>query len=207
MSTATNTADITPADVTTDIGVPSPRPITAGALRQLLHDEPHTRVLDVRTGAEFHSVHIPGSYNVPLDELAEHVHAVAELDAPVVLVCLSGNRASTAQQKLNRAGKTNLRVLDGGIGAWQEAGGDVVHGPQSWSLERQVRGVAGGLVLASMITGLAFPKARVLAAGIGAGLAFSAVSDTCAMGMVLAKLPYNRGPECAIDDVLAQMRS
>jgi len=176
-------------------------------LRQLRGEDPHTRILDVRTGAEFESVHIPGSFNVPLDQLAEHVDRVAQLDQPVVLVCLSGSRAKQAQEKLNAAGKTNLRVLEGGIGGWQTAGGDVVRGEEKWSLERQVRGVAGSIVLASILSSIKFPRARFLAGGIGFGLAFSAVTNTCAMGMLLSKLPYNRGPECVLDDVLAGLDS
>ena len=180
-------------------------PIHASELRQLIQEDPDTRVLDVRTGAEFESVHIPGSFNVPLDTLAEHVRDLADVDHPVVLVCQSGGRATTAQEKLNSAGKTNLRVLEGGMGAWQVAGGDIVKGEQKWEIERQVRAVAGGLVLASILTSLRFPKARFLAGGIGAGLLGAALTNTCAMGMALAKLPYNRGPECDLDGVLAEL--
>ncbi|NNE11390.1 MAG: rhodanese-like domain-containing protein, partial [Ilumatobacter sp.] len=142
------------------------------------------------------------SFNVPLDMLAEHVGAVADLEHPVVLVCQSGARATTAQAKLNAAGKSNLRVLEGGIGGWQTSGGDVVRGEEKWALERQVRGVAGSIVLASILASIPFPKARFLAGGIGFGLLFSAVSNTCAMGAMLTKLPYNRGPECDLDAVL-----
>lgn len=181
--------------------------IHASELRQLRHEDPNTRILDVRTGGEFESVHIPGSFNVPLDTLAEHVRAVADLEHPVVLVCQSGARAATAQQKLAAAGKTNLRVLEGGIGAWQIAGGDVVKGDQKWALERQVRGVAGSLVLASILASLKLPKARFLAGGIGAGLLFSAVTNTCAMGNVLGRLPYNKGPKCDIDGVLRELKA
>ena len=180
-------------------------PIGPSELDRLRTADAQTRILDVRTGAEFQTVHIPGSFNVPLDQLAEHVERMAEIDHPVVLVCHSGNRAATAQAKLNEAGKLNARVLDGGIEAWRTSGGDVVEGKQTWSLERQVRGVAGGIVLASILASLRFPKARLLAGGVGFGLAFSAVSDTCTMGMLLAKLPHTRGPECVLDDVLADM--
>ncbi len=176
--------------------------IHASELRQLVTEDPHTRILDVRTGAEFESVHIPGSFNVPLDLLAEHVRDVARLGHPVVLVCQTGNRAATAQEKLNAAGKTNLRVLEGGVGAWQSAGGEIVKGEEKWGLERQVRGVAGGLVLTSILASIRFPKVRFLAGGVGFGLLFSAVTNTCTMGMLLAKLPYNRGPKCVLDDVL-----
>ncbi len=183
----------------------SATPIHASELRQLRIEDPRTRILDVRTTSEFESVHIPGSFNVPLDQLAEHVDQVAELDHPVVLVCLSGNRAAQAQQKLNAAGKTNLRVLEGGVGAWQTAGGEVIRGDEKWSLDRQVRGVAGSMVLAAIIASLKFPRARFLAGGIGFGLAVSAITNTCAMGMLLAKLPYNRGPECVLDEVLTDI--
>jgi rhodanese-related sulfurtransferase len=174
-------------------------------LRQLRLDDPTTRILDVRSTSEFESVHIPSSFNVPLDRLAEHVDRVAELDRPVVLVCLSGSRAATAQAKLNAAGKTNLRVLEGGIGAWQSSGGDVVRGNEKWAMDRQVRGVAGSLVLASILASIPFPKARFVAGGVGFGLLLSAVTNTCAMAALLGKLPYNRGPECVVDDVLAEM--
>jgi len=180
-------------------------PIHPSELRHLLQEDPETRILDVRTGAEFESAHIEGSFNVPLDLLAEQVRHVADVEHPVVLVCQSGGRASTAQEKLTEAGKSNLRVLDGGMGAWLATGGEVVRGQEKWSLERQVRGVAGGLVLGSILASLATPKARFLAGAVGAGLAFSAVSNTCTMGDILAKLHYNRGPECDLDRVLAEM--
>jgi rhodanese-related sulfurtransferase len=179
--------------------------IHAGELRQLIQEDPGTRILDVRTGSEFESVHIPGSFNVPLDTLAEHVRDLADLEHSVVLVCQSGGRATTAQQKLNAAGKSNLRVLEGGMGGWQLAGGDVVKGDEKWDLERQVRAVAGGMVFASILASLRFPKARFLAGGVGFGLLTAALTNTCAMGMMLTKLPYNRGPECDLDDVIAAM--
>jgi rhodanese-related sulfurtransferase len=181
-------------------------PIRPTELGELRAADACTRILDVRSGAEFESAHIPGSFNVPLDQLAEHVHRMAELDHPVVLVCQSGSRAATAQAKLNTAGKLNVRVLDGGMEAWRTSGGDVVEGEQKWSLERQVRGVAGGIVLASILAGSRYPKARFVAGGVGFGLTFSAVSNSCTMGLLLAKLPYNRGPQCVLDDVLADMQ-
>ena len=181
--------------------------IHASELRQLLQEDPHTRILDVRTSGEFESVHIPGSFNVPLDLLAEHVRDVASLEHPVVLVCQSGGRATTAQEKLSTAGKVNLRVLEGGMGSWLTAGGPTVKGDEKWALERQVRGVAGSMILGSILASLKFPKARFLAGGVGFGLLFSAVSNTCAMGMLLAKLPYNRGPKCQLDDVIRQMEA
>ena len=179
--------------------------IHASELRQLLIEDPDTHILDVRTGGEFRSVHIPGSFNVPLDLLSEHRRDLANVEHPVVLVCQSGARATTAKGHLNEAGKANLRVLEGGIGAWQTAGGDVVRGDETWALERQVRLVAGSIVAGSILASLKFPAARFLAGGVGAGLTFAAVSNTCAMGNMLGKLPYNRGPKCNLDAVLDEM--
>lgn len=181
--------------------------IHASELRHLRQADPELRILDVRTGGEFESVHIPGSYNVPLDTLAEHVARVADLEHPVVLVCQSGARASTAQAHLNRAGKSNLRVLEGGIGGWMAVGGETAKGRETWALDRQVRGVAGSIVLASILTSVTFPRFRYVAGGVGFGLAFSAVTNTCALGMLLGKLPYNRGPRCDLDGVLSQLTS
>lgn len=182
-------------------------PISALELRALLADQPDIRVLDVRTGGEFESVHIPGSYNVPLDTLAEHAREFASVEGPIVLVCQSGARATTAQDKLNAAGCGELRVLDGGIGSWLVAEGDVVRGPEKWLLERQVRAVAGGIVLTSILGSLVFPKMKWLAGAIGGGLLFAALSNTCAMGNLLSRLPYNRGARCDVDAVVRDLRS
>jgi len=200
----TDTIDTTDQAAGTDT-VLAPTPILPAELRRLIADDPETRIIDVRTGAEFETAHIEGSFNVPLDLLAEQVRHIADVHHPVVLVCQSGGRATTAQAKLRSAGKTNLRVLDGGMGAWLAAGGEVVRGEESWSLERQVRGIAGGLVLGSILASVVVPKARFLAGGIGFGLAFSALTNTCAMGNLLGRLPYNRGPACDLDRVLAEM--
>jgi rhodanese-related sulfurtransferase len=180
--------------------------ISASELRTLLEADPHTRVLDVRTGGEFQSVHIAGSYNVPLDLLAEHAADLASLEHPVVLVCASGARAAKAKDALRAAGKTDMRVLDGGISSWESAGGQVVRAGEKWALDRQVRGVAGSMVLAGVMASIVLPKSKWLAGAVGGGLLYSAVSNTCAMGQLLGKLPYNKGPECELDEVLASMR-
>lgn len=154
-------------------------------------------VIDVRSIAEYEAVHIRGSYHVPAQTLAEHtVELARHLDdpsSPVVLVCQSGVRAEQARRHLAAAGLDHAHVLDGGVPAYAAAGGDVVRGRRVWALERQVRLAAGSLVLAGLAAGrLLHPNARLLAAGIGAGLTFSALSDTCAMGSMLARLPINR---------------
>lgn len=151
-------------------------------------------VLDVRSGAEFENMHIRGSYNVPLPLLSEHADELAErLGRRTVLVCQSGTRAEQARQRLSGAGVETAHVLTGGVPAYAAAGGDVVRGAQRWDLERQVRLVAGSLVLTGMAGGkFLSPKFRALAGAIGAGLTFSAATNTCAMGNALAAMPWNR---------------
>ena len=173
----------------------APTCVDAVVLRNLLATHRVSRLIDVRTPGEFQTAHIPGSHNVPLPLLSDHGDTLgAHLDGPVVLVCRSGRRAATARQVLADAGLPDLRVLTGGLNAWQAIGGPLITGTPRWDLERQVRLVAGGGVLLSLLAGTVVPAARWGAAFIGAGLTFAAVSDTCALGMLLAKLPYNRGP-------------
>jgi rhodanese-related sulfurtransferase len=180
--------------------------IDSQGLRHLLESATPPRVLDVRTRGEFDTVHIPGAYNVPLDLLREHrEEIVTHLDQDVVLVCRSGQRAGQAEQALRDAGLGNVGVLDGGIIAWEAKGFPVNRGTQRWDLERQVRLVAGSVVLTSILGSIAVPGLKWLAAGIGGGLAAAALTNTCAMGMLLSRLPYNRGASCDARTVVAQL--
>lgn len=169
-------------------------------------------VVDVRSAAEFEAIHIRGSHHVPLATLAEHSTELAgrldDTDHPLVLVCQSGVRAEQARQHLAAAGLDHAHVLGGGVPAYAAAGGDVVRGRRAWALERQVRLVAGSLVLLGLTAGRYLsPKARLLSGGIGAGLTFSALSDTCAMGSALARLPFNRATtEPTAADTLTRLR-
>ncbi len=186
---------------------PPMSPVIAPAeLATLLRDHPEIRLLDVRTPAEYTTAHIRGAYNVPLDTLGEHGDDIrASVAEPVVLVCQSGQRARKAEGALRTAGMPNLHVLDGGVNGWLTAGLPVVRGASRMSLERQVRIGAGALAATGGILALTFdPLFAIVPAIIGSGLVFAGVSDICAMGMVLARLPYNRPATC---DVGAMVRA
>ncbi len=188
--------------------VPATDTITTAELRRLRRRGPDVRIIDVRTGGEFETVHIPGSYNVPLDTLAEHVADLADVDHHVVLVCQSGGRATQAHGKLRAAGKQTLHILEGGMAAWEASGGEVSRSETGrWAMDRQVRLVAGSLVLAGVLASVVVPRAKWMAAGVASGLVFSAVTDTCAMANVLGKLPYNRTDRCDIAAVLDQINA
>ncbi|KUI31630.1 sulfurtransferase [Mycobacterium sp. IS-1742] len=184
----------------------APATIDSHDLRQLLGSPTPPRVLDVRTPAEFESAHIAGAYNVPLDLLREHRDEIVQhLDEDVVLVCRSGQRATQAEETLRNAGLSNVHILAGGITDWEGKGFSVNRGAQRWDLERQVRLVAGSVVLASILGSIAAPKLKWVAGAIGGGLTFAALSNTCAMGMMLAKLPYNRGASCDAQTIVSQL--
>ncbi|KRE70189.1 rhodanese-like domain-containing protein [Arthrobacter sp. Soil762] len=151
-------------------------------------------VIDVRSAAEFESMHIRGSYNVPLPLLSEHTDELAaRLGSRVVLVCQSGARAEQARQRLGKSGIDSAYVLTGGAPGFAAAGGDVVKGKARWDLERQVRLAAGSLVVLGLAGGrFISPRIRLLAGAIGAGLTFSAATNTCAMGQALSAMPWNK---------------
>lgn len=151
-------------------------------------------VVDVRTPAEFAAAHIRGSVNVPLGDLSNDGGRLAQLagERPVALVCRTGKRAEAACAPLaGHAGE--LRVLEGGVEAWERAGLPLVRGEGGMSLERQVRIVAGSLVVVGVALGFGVhPAFFGLSAFVGAGLVFAGVTDTCGMALVLARMPWNR---------------
>ena len=183
------------------------RRLDVQTLQEWLGADDAPRVLDVRSPAEFETAHIPGAYNVPLDTLREHRDELRRhLDEDAVLVCRSGARAAQAERALGEAGLPGLRVLDGGMVSWQQAGAPVTEGRRTWELERQVRLVAGSAVAGSILASLAVPQVKWVAGAFGAGLAGAALTDTCAMGMMLAKMPWNRTTDsCDVDAIVAAL--
>ena len=174
-------------------------------LTRLLTERPDTRLLDVRTPGEFEAEHIAGAYNVPLDTLGEHGPEIRRVTAPVVLVCRSGQRARRAEDALKSAGMTNLHVLDGGMAAWVATGQPVRRAKPRMSLERQVRIAAGAIAATGGLLALFVdPLFAVIPAILGSGLVFAGVTDSCAMGMLIARLPHNRPASC---DVPAMVRA
>ena len=178
--------------------------ISATELAVLLDSGADVELLDVRSPAEYESAHIPGAYNVPVDVVLEHARRIhQQVTHPVVLVCQSGPRAAQACQRLQAEGLEQVQILEGGMGRWDDGSRSVRRGQQRWALERQVRLVAGSLVLTGIAASLVKPRAKFLAGGIGAGLTFSALTNTCAMGNVLSRLPYNRGRAFDVEKALA----
>jgi rhodanese-related sulfurtransferase len=80
-------------------------------------------VVDLRAIADFEKGHVPGAKNVQMSQFDPENRALAAARAlPVVLVCKTGQTAGDAAKRLKKAGFEKVFVLDGGIGAWQQAG-------------------------------------------------------------------------------------
>ncbi|MGW4562370.1 rhodanese-like domain-containing protein [Streptomyces sp. NPDC004561] len=180
----------------------------------LTADQAHARlpeltVVDVRTPGEYASGHLPGAHNVPLDALDRALPALKKAAdrGSLLVVCASGARSAKACERLAEDGVT-AATLTGGTEAWTRLGYDV-HRPvaarATWAMERQVRFAAGSLVLSGLLAGRRRPEARWIAAGVAGGLVFSALTKTCGMARVLAKLPRNRPRRTSLDATLAAL--
>jgi rhodanese-related sulfurtransferase len=169
--------------------IPSVNP---SELSNQLRSQPAPQLIDVREYAEFAGGRITGAMLVPLAELRSRA---ASLDPkrPVVLVCHSGNRSAQGCQQLCELGFENVIQLAGGMLAWRQAGLPIEKDARApWALERQVRLVAGSLVLTGLALAHFWPNAIALTWFVGAGLVIAALTNSCLMGMLLAKLPWNR---------------
>ena len=80
-------------------------------------------LLDVRTAEEFHGPdgHVPGSQLIPLPELEARLGEIP-LNRPVVVLCHSGSRSALGTLQLQKAGRSLVANLHGGLRAWDAEG-------------------------------------------------------------------------------------
>ena len=158
-------------------------------------------LIDVRTPVEYQELHAVPARNVPLDQLdptAEMRVRNGSTDEPLYVICRSGSRGQKACERFLQAGYANVVNVEGGALAWESCGLPVVKGEKAISLERQVRIAAGLLVCAgALLSWLVHPAFLGLSAFVGAGLVFAGITDTCGMGLLLARMPWNRGRKSA----------
>lgn len=170
--------------------------ISPQELSQLNQTGKGIELIDVRTPVEFQELHVEFARNVPLDRLdpaAIQAERNGNAEQPLYVVCRSGSRGKQACEKFVAAGMTNVVNVEGGTLACEAAGLPVVRGKKAISLERQVRIAAGSLVVIGSALGFfVHPYFIGLAAFVGAGLVFAGITDTCGMGMLLARMPWNQ---------------
>jgi len=168
---------------------------------QWLH-HPDTFVIDVRSPAEARQQHLEHSVNLPLDELTNDslesaLNKLCSCETPrLFILCQSGKRAEIAAKKLTGSIAYAPTIIEGGITAIANADQTLTttsNTDKVISLERQVRIAAGCLVLTGTVAGaLINPYFYLVPAAIGAGLIYAGMSDNCAMGLLLARMPWNR---------------
>ncbi len=166
--------------------------IDAQTLKQLLEDSA-VKLVDVRETAEYAAERIPGAKLHPLSQFnPDRLQSTS--DQKLVLYCQSGNRSAKAAQQCLEAGFASVIHVRGGISSWKNAGYDIEKSHNApISLFRQVQIIAGSLVfLGTILSVLVSPNFLILSGFVGAGLVFAGVTNTCAMGFLLAKLPYNQ---------------
>jgi rhodanese-related sulfurtransferase len=169
------------------------RRIQAYELKKILEEEPYAQVIDVRENIEHAAEALKPSRNMPLSNLEKTFDKI-DRAKPVYLLCRTGNRASQAAQKLSQQGFETVHVVEGGLEACKSQGLCIEKRAAAvWAMDRQVRFTAGSMILAGIILGAwVHPGFFALAVFVSAGLVYSAVTDTCGMAMLLAKMPWNR---------------
>lgn len=180
-------------------------PLSPQQLQTQLSSGTPPLLLDVREYPEFAGGRLAGAQLLPLAELERRAGELPR-DREIVCVCRSGRRSADAAAKLSQLGFEKVTGLDGGVMAWEQAGLPLERDARApWALERQVRLVAGTLVLLGLALSHIWPAAIALAWFVPAGLVFAAITDSCAMGMLLAKMPWNRraAPACPVNEARA----
>lgn len=79
-------------------------------------NEGRCKLVDVRSASEFSSGHVPGSINIPLEQIESRMADLG--DASLLLICQSGQRAKMAAERLRRCG-AEISVVEGGTQAWK----------------------------------------------------------------------------------------
>jgi len=175
--------------------MPENSTITAAALGSRA-GQGEIEIVDVRTPMEFRQVHAQQASNTPLNALDPQAVMKSRsqpAEEPLYVICKSGTRGAKAQQKFIDAGFTNVVNVEGGTDAWVSAALPVVRGKKTMSLERQVRIAAGFIVLVGALLGIfVHPYFAGISAFVGAGLMFAGISGSCAMGMLIARMPWNQ---------------
>jgi hydroxyacylglutathione hydrolase len=110
--------------------LPSLQPLSAAEVMHLTNGG--VPVLDVRTGDQFASAHVPGSINIALSgQFASWAGTLLGLSSRPVLIAESSEQVDEAQMRLARVGIEDVRgYLDGGIDGWKKAGFPLAQIPQ-----------------------------------------------------------------------------
>ncbi len=174
-------------------GVSIASEISVEEVKHLVKNGAARSIIDVRTPGEFATEHVANSILLTVDSIEENLEKVMAIPAPRLLMCQSGNRASNAQKILEKHHIFGTMVIVGGMNAYRTvAGSELIKNRKRMSLERQVRITAGILILVGLGLSMVNQGFLFLSAFVGCGLIFAGITDYCGMGMILAKMPWNK---------------
>lgn len=71
-------------------------------------NHPNATIVDVRTPGEFASGNVPGSINIPLDQVPHRIEEFKGMSKPLVVCCLSGGRSGQAKAFLESNGVEDI---------------------------------------------------------------------------------------------------
>lgn len=169
--------------------------ISATEFKHMIDAGKQPDIIDVRTPAEYESVHVSCARNQPLDRLDPAAVQAARrdrADEPLYVICRSGARGKQACERFIAAGFLNVINIEGGTSACETAGVPVVRGKQSMPIHCQVQTIVGTLVVVGAVLSFWNPLWAWLGVVMGAGLLYSGLTDSCILGMLLARMPWNQ---------------
>lgn len=175
------------------------RTLDVAAVAKLVQAE-EAELIDVRTPAEFESLHAKGARLFPLDRLDPKAIMAARttMHKPLYIICKSGGRSAKACEKFISAGFDNVVSVAGGTEAWAAAGLPTeTTGRRVLPLDRQMQMAAGLICLMGAALGFfVSPWFYLLCAMVGVGLTTAGLTGFCAMMILLSRMPWNRGASC-----------
>jgi len=153
----------------------------------------HITLIDIRESDEYAREHIKEALHLPLSIIAKDGIEI-ESGKQIVFHCRSGHRTDINCEILSAQIDGEAWVMTGGLNAWKTAELPVINDKSApMEINRQVQITAGLLTLLGAVLGFFIhPGLFVLSGFIGAGLTFSGLSGSCAMGRALMWMPWNR---------------
>lgn len=167
--------------------------ISVQELKKLI-DNDEAMLIDVREPAEHSAENIKQATLIPLSQICMDKLPNAS-GKTLVIHCKSGMRSMSACTKLlSENSDLVVHNLEGGIMAWQQANLPVQSsGKKILPLDRQVQLTIGiFLLIGALFTYFFSPAFILISAFISIGLIFAALSGTCGLQMILAKMPWNQ---------------
>lgn len=163
------------------------------SIKEYQSDSDSYYLADVRTPSEFEEAHILNAKLHPLDALNVGEVVFKSQEKKILLSCRSGARVKTAAKKFQAAGH-EVFELEGSILGWEAAGQPVVRStPSGLPLIRQVHLTVSIInVTAALLALFVNPAWAWVLVGTGVGLFLAGATGFCGLGLLLAKMPWNK---------------